>query len=261
MIFDLHNDFPTVLPVDKYAGYLDGSNATVTAAVWTTELPDALCAVQKAKSVFSDARKNVFVAIEDMGFAYRSGQYERMDFSAFLYCSLTWNHDNAFAGGAHGNGRLTSAGKKLIRRMEECGCYTDVAHLNKESFWDVLDVANKIICSHTGFTENARCLDDARTKALCNRNAVIGLCTVSAFSGAHDARQFADAIDRFVSKYGDDCLAFGTDFYGSSDIPNDLNDYAKLASVEEILLRRGYTQRSVEKIFYGNARSITNGER
>lgn len=260
MIFDLHNDFPTVLRPQEFNSYFGRCDASIVGAIWTTELQiDSIDCIRKNLANFNGENR-VFVAIEDLGFAAQKG-LQSFDFSDILYCSLTWNFDNAFAGGAHGDGRLTPDGRRAIKRMNNSGCYTDVAHLNRKSFWDVIDVAEKIVCSHTGFTDNPRCLDEAQIKALVDRGVVIGLCTVSTFSGAHSADEFADVILRFVDEHGDGCLAIGTDFFGSEDIPSDIDGYGKLDVVWDMLARRGLPTQSVEKIFYLNAQSLIFGDR
>ena len=117
------------------------------------------------------------------------------------------------------------------------------------------------MCSHTGFNGHLRSLDDKQIRALTARNGIIGLCTVRAFTDAYSAEQFAEIIDRFVQKYGCNGLALGTDFNGSDDIPEDINGYDKLIKVKDILLRRGYSNDAVNKIFFENANTFYEKER
>lgn len=255
MLFDLHNDFPTRFFNADFRGCCSKNNV-VTAVIWTSEFAsEAECKVIDITKRLFEAGHNP-IAIEDIGFLASDEKFISFDFSEYFYCSLTWNYNTAFAGGALDDGRLTKLGNCVIRTIENSGCYIDLAHLNKNSFYDVLDCTKNVICSHTGFNEHPRSLDGAQIKALVDRNVVIGLCTVRAFSGAHSADRFADVIDSFVQKYGCDCLALGTDFNGSDDIPADINDYDKLCKVRDILYRRGYDSKSVNKIFYNNANTI-----
>ncbi|MDE6200885.1 MAG: dipeptidase [Clostridiales bacterium] len=261
MLFDLHNDFPTRFLNADYCLYLPKGNNVVTSVIWTSEFTDdAECMVNNITERLSTAG-HMPIAIEDIGLLANAEKFRHFDFSRYLYCSLTWNYNNAFAGGAWDDGRLTELGKAVIRVVEDSGCYIDLAHLNKKSFYDVLDCAKNVLCSHTGFNGHPRSLDEQQIKSLVARNAVIGLCTVRAFTDANSVEQFANVIDRFVQKYGCDCLAFGTDFNGSDDIPNDINDYDKLQNVRDILYRRGYDCRSVNKIFFDNANILYKKER
>ena len=258
MLFDLHNDFATRFLNADYCKFR--STNIVTAAIWTSELSDAKSRVNDITRRLKEAG-HAHIAIEDIGFTAHGEGYKQFDFSTYFYCSLTWNYNNAFAGGALDDGRLTPIGKCAIKAIEDGGCCIDLAHLNKKSFYDALDSAKNVLCSHTGFNRHPRSLDEGQIKALVERNAVIGLCTVQAFSDAHSAILFADVIDRFVQKYGCDNLALGTDFNGSDDIPDDINDYDKLLNVHDILINRGYSQSDVNKIFFENANTLYNKEK
>lgn len=260
MLFDLHNDFPTRFFNADYCRYVTHNN-TVTAAIWTSEFTgDAESSVNYITERLT-AIGHMPIAIEDIGFLADNEKFKYFDFSRYLYCSLTWNYNTAFAGGALDDGRLTELGKTVIRIIEDSGCYIDLAHLNKKSFYDVLDCATNVLCSHTGFNGHQRSLDGRQIKALIARKAVIGLCTVRSFTDAHSVEQFANVIDAFVQKYGCDCLALGTDFNGSDDIPDDINDYEKLLKVRDILYSRGYDSQSVNKIFFDNANILYKMER
>ncbi len=257
MIFDLHNDFPTKLPPDKFGEYCRDAQATITAAIWTTELENARVRLaETVKALHGDANcRRMPVAVEDLGFLYEGGAYKTFDYSDFAYCSLTWNYDNGFAGGALDAGGLTDAGRELIELMNG-KCAIDLAHLNEKSFYAALEHAQRPCCAHTGFNEHPRSLDDAQVRELLARRAPIGLCTVTAICGADSFSRFVAVIDGFVQKYGQDgvdCLAFGSDFNGSTDIPADVCDYAALDSVGFELIRLGYDGESVDKIKYRNA--------
>lgn len=257
MIFDLHNDFPTKLPSESFGEYCRNAKATVTAAIWTTELDAPLKTVNDTVKALRDdkACRRLPIAVEDLGFLYAGGEYRAFDYSAFAYCSLTWNYNNGFAGGALDTGGLTTAGQELIMIMNG-QCAVDLAHLNKKSFYAALELAENPCCSHTGFNAHKRSLDESQVRELLARHATIGLCTVKAISGAENFSQFVAVIDGFVQKYGQDgvdCLAFGTDFNGSSDIPKDISEYSDLDCVGFELMRLGYDKDSVEKIKYRNA--------
>lgn len=259
MLFDLHNDFPTRFLLADYCDFCSTDNV-VTAVIWTSELSDTENTVNGITKRL--LRCSSFpIAVEDIGFLADCERYRRFDFSKYFYCSLTWNHNNGFAGGAFDDGQLTEHGKSVIKAIEDSGCYVDLAHLNKKSFFQVLDCAKNVICSHTGFNTHLRSLDDEQIKQLIARNAVIGLCTVRTFTDAYSIEQFADVIDSFVQKFGCNSLALGTDFNGSDDIPDDINDYDKLTKLHDILICRGYDTKSISKIFFENANSLYKKER
>lgn len=256
MFFDLHNDFPTRFLNTDYCRYIGTTDGIITAVIFTTEFLRSSCKAVKSITERLMCACPLPIAIEDIGFLYSREGYRAFDFSKYFYCSLTWNYNNGFAGGALDDGCLTRHGKKVIRLIEQSGCYIDLAHLNRKSFFQVADFAQNVICSHTGFNGHPRSLNDEQIRLLIERRAVIGLCTVRKFSGAHTARRFADVIDGFVQKYGCDCLALGTDFNGSDDIPDDINDYKKLSDVQNLLYNRGYDRTTINKIFFENANNL-----
>lgn len=261
MIFDLHNDFPTELPQNAHSDYVCNNNgATITAVIWTSKLDSAIQTVKDYTDKLSTDKilSHCPIAIEDIGFTAYNDLYKSFDFSKYFYCSLTWNYNNAFAGGALDDGELTQAGKDVISRICSSGCYVDLAHLNRKSFFEALDLTEHVICSHTGFNAHPRSLSGEQIRALVARNAVIGLCTVSAFTDAKNAIDFADIIDSFVQVYGDGSLAIGTDFNGSTDIPQDISDYEKFEQVAYLLENKGYGKTAIQNIFYNNAYSIFN---
>lgn len=259
MIFDLHNDFPTALRRCDYGKFLsDCGNNTVTAVIWTSDYArdvalDTVNAVTDALNMSANGRA-LPIAIEDLGFL-RGKEYCDFDFTKYIYCSLTWNYNNAFAGGALDDGELTDAGKRVIALMNG-KCAVDLSHLNRNSFFSALSYAERPLCSHTGFGDHLRCLDDERIRALISADGIIGLCTVIAFTGAGSAVDYETVIDGFVQKYGVNNLALGTDFYGSKDIPKDLCDYDALERLKSGLSARGYDDASIQKIFFDNARKF-----
>lgn len=259
MIFDLHNDYPTRLDSSDYPEYLQkcGVEAMITAVIWTSAFgKDALAVVTNISSRLEKPSETIPIAIEDIGFTAERDIYRTFDFSKYLYCSLTWNSNNGFAGGALDDGTLTHDGELVIERINESGCVVDLAHLNKKSFYAVLDRAKLSVCSHTGFNSHPRSLDDGMIRALVDRRSLIGLCAVTAFTGAKSAKCFADVIDGFVQKYGSECLALGTDFMGSDDIPKDISTYSQVITTVQTLKSRGYADEVINDILYRNASSF-----
>ncbi|MCX4313150.1 MAG: membrane dipeptidase [Clostridia bacterium] len=261
MIFDLHNDFPTAHDCGDYQKYYRETHGHVpTAAIWTTEMRgDVTRKVLDIRDRLYKARdgKMTYVAIEDIGFLASGDGYKNFPFGYFRYCSLTWNYDNGFAGGASESGGLTAKGRAAIEYIINGGCLLDVAHLNRRSFFDVMNATEgRVICSHTGFNNHLRSLDDGMIKEIIARNGIIGLSLVTAFTGAANGDGFVAVIDRFVQKHGIDTLALGTDYNGSTDIPSDLSSYHSLEAAVRSLSGYGYTDFDINKILCGNAQRM-----
>lgn len=64
--------------------------------------------------------------------------------------------------------------------------------------------------------------------------------------------QMVDHIDYIVKLVGDDYVGIGSDFDGVSSLPIGLEDVTTYPKITEELLRRGYNEKSVQKILGGN---------
>ena len=86
---------------------------------------------------------------------------------------------------------------------------------------------------------------------------LVGLCLVSTFLNGRNKCTIDEIvchIDYFACKYGIDNLAIGTDFYGTKHLPRGANTYKSLTQKLSCeLLKLGFTEKSINKIFYENA--------
>lgn len=69
------------------------------------------------------------------------------------YMTVTWSNDNAFAhssGGEHAELGLTDLGRRMIREMNRLGVIVDVSHVSDQTFWDIVEVAERpLLASHS----------------------------------------------------------------------------------------------------------------
>ncbi|MCL2797345.1 MAG: dipeptidase [Firmicutes bacterium] len=170
-VFDLHNDLPT-LPLTRgisgeeceaiFRSYVPHR---VVRVFWTTEMPDPAefieLGIRKEELGIVDGDKNcdlkhVFssaippssfllpnsscYAVEDLWFASDEKALCRILNLPLLYAGLTWNRENALAGGADSDGGLTEIGKTVVKKLIAHSIVIDTAHLNERSFYDVLEV-------------------------------------------------------------------------------------------------------------------------
>lgn len=248
MIFDCHNDILTsVLDERAIVKAIRGYSkiGKVVCALWTSE-GASLDFALKIKN-----RVEFCFAVEDMGF-YNARDEEKLIALKPLYCSLTWNYDNRFAGGALGQSGLTRDGEELIGFLSENNVKIDTAHLNRKSFFDVAERSERIFCSHTSIDKLCHCprnLTDEQIKMVKERGGIVGLTPIRKFNSL----PFANTVDFYAQKYGIESLAVGSDFYGSTDFPEDFASYEDFAAVKEKLSKKGYTEYAVNRIFYANA--------
>ncbi len=267
-IFDLHNDFYLKLNNDakrnKYISNSEDYISKIVSAVWTSELSEEESFNQiKAAAIYTNAREKLFFGIEDLHFLSKDNLEKFLAFRP-LYSGLTWNNTNCLAGGASESGKLTSFGKLVVKNLEKRNIFVDTAHLNEESFIDICKLSSKpILCSHTacyGMQAHQRNLKDYQIKMIVDSGGLFGLCLVSDFldgSKHSNLDALVKHIDYFACKFGVNNLAIGSDFNGTKHLPKGINSYANLYfKLSERLIKLGYTEKSINKIFFDNANSF-----
>lgn len=174
--------------------------------------------------------------------------------------TLTWNGNNEIAGGAQDDGRLTDFGRQAIRELERLRIAVDVSHLNDQSFWDVLEAAEKpVIATHSnarGICPHRRNLTDEMFLAIAGRGGVVGLNFARDFIASPgeeaDLRQMARHLEHFLELGGEDALALGSDYDGAV-IDGCIDRPHKLQALYQVLLEDGVSAKQADKIFFGNA--------
>ncbi|MBP3581477.1 MAG: membrane dipeptidase [Clostridia bacterium] len=264
-IFDLHNDYFLKLNSDsKKDRYIKNLDNNIISAIWTSGLceRESFAEIERARD-YVNRHEHLFLGVEDLHFLSRVNLDRFLSLKP-IYAGLTWNTTNCIAGGAHESGRLTNFGKKTVKKLEENNIKIDTAHLNEDSFMDLSKItANPLFCSHTAFyglQPNARNLKDYQLKMIIDSGGIIGLCLVSDFINGTKKCTTNDVvahIDYFACKFGVNNIAIGTDFYGTNHLPRAISNYKKLTSRLSLALEKlGYTEKSINKIFYENAYSF-----
>ena len=154
---------------------------------------------------------------------------------------------------------LSEFGKKVVAEMNRLGIMADVSHISVESFWDLIEVSKApIIASHSGcraLTDHPRNLYDEQLKALAKKGGVIQIVAYKGFikdsSGRADVKTYVDHIDHAVKVAGIEHVGIGSDFDGGGGVPG-FNDHSEALNVTVELLRRGYSEKDIRKIWGGN---------
>ncbi|WP_439473368.1 dipeptidase [Algoriphagus formosus] len=178
-----------------------------------------------------------------------------------------------YAHGTDASAPLNSAGKDLLRKMDELGIILDATHLCDLAFWDALEIfQGPIWASHNNcraLVDHNRQFSDEMIKALIDRGAVIG--------GAFDAWMLSpgwergkstpkerdvristvlDHLDHICQIAGNaNHIGIGSDLdgaFGSEQSPWDLETIADLQKIPDLLLKRGYSKTDIEKVMHGN---------
>jgi membrane dipeptidase len=172
---------------------------------------------------------------------------------------LTWNQANLCADGVgepRGAG-LTSFGKDLVRLNNEHNVLTDVSHLSINGFWDVMELANYPIASHSNarhLCDHPRNLYDDQIQALVKNNGYIGLVFCPDFLTTNDQATIKDIlthIDYMCSLGAEHHLGFGSDFDGISRYVVRLRHCAEYRYLVEEL-EKHYSAAQVQRFLRGN---------
>ena len=176
--------------------------------------------------------------------------------------TLTWNSENEIASGAFSDGGFTDFGKEFVRNAEELGIVLDVSHLNRQSFFEFVEISKKpFIASHSNadivknIYAQKRNLTDEQILCIKERNGLIGLNFCLDFIEDEKAQgidSLCRQIDYFLIFGCEDALSFGSDYDGCK-IHTDLCGVEKITSVYNDLQERGYDVRFLNKLFYENA--------
>lgn len=178
-----------------------------------------------------------------------------------------------YASGTGTEGPITSMGLELIREMDALGMILDVTHLTDRGFKQAIEIyKGPVWASHhncRALVPNQRQLTDDQIKMLVERDAVIGgvldawMLVPGWIRGKTTPKEKAVTLDTLVDHYDHICqiagncnhIAIGSDLdgmFGTEQSPMDMDTIADLQLLSKALIRRGYTEEDIDKVFSGN---------
>ena len=155
---------------------------------------------------------------------------------------------------------LSEFGEKVVAEMNRLGMIADVSHISVKSFYDLIKVSKApIIASHSGcraLADHPRNLDDEQLKALARKGGVIQIVALGGFlklgsPPPADVKIYVDHIDHAVEVAGIEHVGIGSDFDGGGGIAG-FNDHSEALNVTIELVRRGYSEEDISKIWGAN---------
>jgi membrane dipeptidase len=165
------------------------------------------------------------------------------------------------AGARRGEG-LSAFGCDYVRRLDEKRILVDLAHINREGFFDAAAVHDRslpLIVTHTGVaavTPHWRNLDDEQLRAIADTGGTIGVMYQSSFLGEPWWGGRSEAVVRHlahvVDTVGEDFASLGSDWDGAICPPRDLKSPLDLPRLVEHMLRRGWKDDRIRKVMGGN---------
>ncbi len=177
--------------------------------------------------------------------------------------TLTWNGENQIAGGIDSTVGLKAFGRQVIKELNRYNIFADLSHLNKQSFYDVIEMADRPIVTHTcleKINQHKRNLDDTQLKHLTQKGGLIGLCFYPVFLGQGDVFENIYKNIYHILELGyEDYLCIGSDFDGA-DMDDKLYDITYVPALYKYLHQRGVNKQILNKIFFKNAFDYFKGE-
>ncbi|MBC8569547.1 dipeptidase [Zongyangia hominis] len=193
-------------------------------------------------------------------FAGDLGRIGQLSEDGVRMVTLTWNGENELGFGVSQNRGLKPFGFAALREMERWDIVVDVSHLSDAGLEDVLGAATRpLMASHSSARSlcgHPRNLTDEQFVALAKKKGLVGVNFSRGFLQEDGQKaSFHDMIkhiDHFLSLGGEDTVALGSDFDGT-DLPSDFPDISSIPMLYEEMLRLGYKEALLDKVFYQNA--------
>ena len=175
--------------------------------------------------------------------------------AGFRMMGLHHFFDNKLGGSLHGisGGGLSEFGREAVREMQRQGILIDLAHSSEAVVREVLAMTTRPpVVSHTGVYSQcptARNIDDALLARIAVRGGLIGIGfwegAVCDITPAGVARSIARAIEIV----GEDHVALGSDWDGSTTV---LFDASELSALTQALLDEGLSEVAIRKVMGEN---------
>ncbi len=217
----------------------------------------------------SNKKMSALLAIEDAGLI--EGKMENLNYiysQGVRMMTLTWNYPNGIGYPNFSLGEknplysqpntkdgLTPFGIELVKKMNELGIIIDVSHLSDSGFYDVIKYSKQpIVASHSnartvcGVVRN---LTDDMILKLKENGGVMGINYCSDFVSKSQTNQIPDIIKHInhIKKIaGVDVISLGSDFDGIPT-PLGMSDCTKTLALKDALVKEGYTNEEIKKIF------------
>lgn len=173
--------------------------------------------------------------------------------------TLTWNDSNAIADSqASGTNRgLTPFGTEAVRYLEKSGILIDLSHASDQTFFDVLECAEKpVAVSHSNsraICNHPRNITDEMFFRLMENGGVLGINFYPEFLGkGKDISAIFSHLEHFLSLGGENHIGFGSDFDGVEYLPEGIADFSGFELILNEMEKRNWSRTLIEKIFSGN---------
>jgi microsomal dipeptidase-like Zn-dependent dipeptidase/gamma-glutamyl-gamma-aminobutyrate hydrolase PuuD len=215
------------------------------------------------KRLKAEGKKAVFLGVENgYGLGKDIRNVEKFAKMGVRYITLSHNGDNDICDAAvrskqEHNG-LSEFGRQVVREMNRLGVMVDISHTSEKTSFDVLEISTApVIASHSSakkLCNHPRNISDKLMRAIAGKGGVIQVCLYSGFlkkSGKATVKDAVDHIDYIVKTVGIDHVGIGSDFDGGGELLG-CKSVSEFPQITIELLRRGYSEEAIAKIWGGN---------
>lgn len=181
------------------------------------------------------------------------------------FFTLVWSGLCAIGGAHDTDCGFTEFGYKVLKTCFSLGIIPDLSHASDVMFYEAAEEAEKrncpIIASHSNSRyvfPHTRNLTDAMFRRICDLGGIVGIsmATIHLTDETCTIDHVIRHIDHYLSLGGEEHLCLGCDFDGVAEKPKEIQNLADLYKLANELVKKGYKQSLVERIFYTNAQNF-----
>ncbi len=207
---------------------------------------------------------SLIYAVEDARLLARKlNRLETLAQNGTRVLTLTWQGLSSVGGAWDTGDGLTDFGKAIVQASGELGILLDISHASEKTAREVLSLSERcdtdVIATHSNsfsVLKHKRNLSDYLFDALCERKALVGISMVSyhlAENGNATLDTLLSHIGHFLSrKNGDKTLAIGSDFDGTTTLPESISSLSDLPKLYTAI-GKVFGNTLAERIFFENA--------
>ncbi len=221
----------------------------------------------EVRRIAASGRKVALIGVEN-GYPIGEdlGQIRRFAELGARYLSLAHNGHNQLSDSHTGerdgvwqHGGLSELGRRAVAELNRWGVMVDVSHPSKESMMQTVALSRApVMASHSSvraLCDHSRNLDDEQLRALKANGGVVQIVAFSRYLTCGTRRatvaDLVDHIDYAVRLIGLDHVGISSDFDGGGGV-DGWNEAGETFNVTLELVRRGYTEAQIEKLWSGN---------
>lgn len=176
--------------------------------------------------------------------------------------TLMWKGVYCTGGSFDTDEGLSEFGKNTVKECFNVGIVPDVSHASDKSFYDAVKIAERygraLIASHSNSRKvfsHPRNLTDEMFSIIRQLGGVVGISAYPGHlcSGECTTENILRHIDRYMELGGEDMVCLGCDFDGIEVTPQNFRNPGELENLYIELNKRGYGEKTIDKIFYSNA--------